>query len=521
MKFFARSLVFLSVVAASGLFIYGQTPKETPTRNPETNPRKQKVESNRALIDWADLDVGPIITDAEKKAYKLLKTDAEREKYIDEFWNRRDPNPDTVENEYREEYYERLEYANEHFSSGIPGWKTDRGRMYIRWGKPDEIESHPSGGSYNEPGYSDAITTYPFEIWFYRHLDGPGNGVEIEFVDPTGTGEYRISRDPEEKNAFATVTGPRPAPLYQRQQDSALERNILISTLETPPRVKFPELERIVSSDTPVLDKNPLDFNVRVDYFRQSENSVLAAFTVQTDNKDLKFTANGDLNTATVNIFGRITAVTNRRSGIFEDSVTTDATSEQLSQLKAGQSAYQKLIALAPGVYKVDVVVRDVGTGNTGLRTIGFTVPRYDNAKLSTSTIVLATTLRPTTIADVGGRFVIGSHKVMPNVSGVFKKGQDVGVYLQVYNAGIDQTTLRPSIDVDYILRKDGKEISRTREDWSGLSDSSQRLTLAHMSPTTGLAAGEYEITVSIRDRVGTQSGTQAVENKAKFTVTN
>ena len=509
----------------SGLFVVlvfmvfsisAQPPQKQPT-DPSTNPRKQKVESNRALIDWADLDVGPIITDTEKKAYKLLKTNAEREKFIEDFWNRRDPNPDTAENEYREEYYERIEYANEHFSSGVPGWKTDRGRMYVRWGKPDEVESHPSGGSYNEPGYSDAITTFPFEIWFYRHLDGPGDGVEIEFVDPTGTGEYRISRDAEDKNAFATVTGPRAAPLFQRQQDSALEKNILISTLETPPRIRFPDLDRIAGSDTPVIDKNPLDFNVRVDYFRQSENSVLAAFTVQTENNDLKFAANGGLNTATVNIFGRITAVSNRRSGIFEDSVTTDATDEELAKLKAGQSAYQKLIALQPGIYKVDVVVRDVATGNTGVRTIGFSVPRYDNTKLSTSTLVLASSLRRTTNADIGGRFVVGNYKVMPNVSAVYKKGQDVGVYMQVYNAQIDQTTLRPAINVDYILRKDGKEISRTSEDWSGLSDSGQRLTLAHIVSTTGLAAGDYEIAVSVRDSVGTQT----VENQAKFTVTN
>ena len=152
------------------------------------------------------------------------------------------------------------------------------------------------------------------------------------------------------------------------------------------------------------------------------------------------------------------------------------------------------------------------------MRSLGFTIPRYDNAKLSASTMVLASTLRRTTSTDIGGRFVVGGYKVMPNVSGIYKKGQDVGVYLQVYNAGIDQTTLRPSIDVDYILRKDGKEISRAREDWSGLSDSGQRLTLAHMISTARLATGDYEIIVSIRDGVGAQA---SIETQAKFTVVN
>jgi len=436
------------------------------------------------------------------------------------FWQRRDPTPDTEENEFREEHYERIAYANEHFSSGIPGWKSDRGRIYIRWGKPDEIESRPSGGSYDRPSYegNGTITAYPFETWFYRHLDGVGDGIEVEFVDPTGTGEYRIARDANEKNAMANVTGPGnsvdPA-MFQRAQDSPLARAELIANLETPPRVKFTELERVAGGDSGVLDKNPLEFGLRVDLFRQSDDRVVAAFTIQTENKDLKFdTANG-LETAQINIFGRITSVANRRSGAFEDSVTTSTTSKELAEMRAGRSIYQKLIALPPGIYKVDAVVRDVNTGNTGVVRQSFTVPRYDSAKLSTSTLVLASSLRATSENDIGKMFVVGKNKVVPNVTGSFKKGQTVGVYLQVYNAGIDQTTLRPSIDVDYIVLKDGKELSRVREDWTGLSDSSQRLTLARQIPTTNLAAGDYEMVVSIRDRVSPQ----AIENRAKFSV--
>ena len=158
---------------------------------------------------WLENDVPYIITDEEKKAFKALPTDEERENFIEKFWRRRDPNPDTEENEFREEYYERIAYANEHFTSGIPGWKSDRGRVYIAWGKPDSIESHPSGGQYNRPSYEGGgdTTTYPFEIWFYRHLDNVGDGLEIEFVDPTSTGEYRLARDANEKDALKNVPG--------------------------------------------------------------------------------------------------------------------------------------------------------------------------------------------------------------------------------------------------------------------------------------------------------------------------
>ena len=110
---------------------------------------------------------------------------------------------------------------------------------------------------------------------------------------------------------------------------------------------------------------------------------------------------------------------------------------------------------------------------------------------------------------------MIGDTKVIPNLDGIFVHGQDVGIYLQVYNAGIDQTTLRPTVDVTYILMKGGKEVMRQVEDWSGLSDSGQRLTLARLLGTTAMPPGEYEIRVEIKDRVNGP----VVENKSKFTI--
>ncbi|MBK6722864.1 MAG: hypothetical protein IPG58_06160 [Acidobacteria bacterium] len=162
------------------------------------------------------------------------------------------------------------------------------------------------------------------------------------------------------------------------------------------------------------------------------------------------------------------------------------------------------------------MVVRDVKSGNKGIVNLGFVVPRYDEKKLSTSSMVLASKLRSTTASDIGQSFVIGNAKVIPNLSGVYKQGQEVGLYMQVYNAQVDQTTLRPAVDVDYILSKDGKELLKQREDWTGLSDSGQRLTLARLLPTDVMPTGDYEIKVMIKDRVGGQ----IIENKGKFTIT-
>jgi hypothetical protein len=200
---------------------------------------------------------------------------------------------------------------------------------------------------------------------------------------------------------------------------------------------------------------------------------------------------------------------------VFEDPVITTATAEELSDAKGRKSAYQKAVALAPGTYKIDVIVRDVTSGATGVRHIALPVPKYDPQKLSTSTLVLAAKLENLVDQPAVGQFVIGQNKVIPNVAGIYRRGEPVGVYLQVYNAGIDQTTLRPSVDVEYALLKDGKEVGKQAEDWRGMSDSGQRLTLARMIDTRQLAPGDYELSVRIRDRV---SG-QALTPNAKFTV--
>jgi GWxTD domain-containing protein len=534
-KLFQKTIVF------SAIFLLGVSGLFAQTTDVSEKARKTEKERERIYKDWLSKDVRYIITPEEKKAFKILKTDEERENFIENFWRRRDPNPDTEENEYREEYYERIAYANENFTSGKPGWMTDRGRIYIAWGKPDSIESRPMGGAYDRPAYEGGgtTTTYPFEIWFYRNIDDIGTGIEIEFVDPTGTGEYRIATNANEKDALLFVPGAglttaeslglarksdRIAGIntndyrtYGREQDSPFRRLEIRNALQRPPTVKFGDLQSTLFEDSPLIDNNPLDFDLQVDFFRQSDNRVITTFTLQTDNKELVFADVGGIPTARMNIFGRITAVTNKRAGIFEDSVITTSTSSDLADAKKRKSVYQNAEVLEPGTYKVQVVVRDVESGNKGIRSIGFTVPRYDNEKLFTSTLILASKLRSTTDNDIGGRFVIGNAKVIPNLSGVFQQGEEVGIYLQVYNAKIDQTTLRPGVDVEYILMKNGKQMMAQKEDWSGLSDSGQRLTLARLLPTAQLAPGEYEIKIKIKDNVGDE--VRQIEPSAKFKI--
>ncbi len=531
-KAIIRLALFSLVLASVKPLGFAQDPGKI--QDPMDKPRNVKPELKKAYKEWLEKDVAYVITDEERKAFKKLATDDERERFIEEFWRRRDPDPDTDENEFKEEYYERIAYANEHFASGIPGWKSDRGRIWIMYGKPDERETRPMGGQYDRAPYEGggSTNTYPFEKWFYRYLPGVGSGIEIEFVDPTGSGEYRIARNPDEKDALLMVPGAgltlseqlglsekadRISGLsghnYQRQQDSPFARLQLLADLSRPPQIKFNDLAS--SINTPTIEDNPLNFEVRVDFFRQSDERVMTAITIQVDNKDLVFQDSGGLQQARINIFGRITSVAGRRAGIFEDPVITTATTQELSEAKDRKSAYQKAVALAPGNYKVDVIVRDVASGATGIRHIALPVPKYDPQKLSTSTLVLAAKLESLNDQPAVGQFVIGQTKVVPNVSGIYRRGDQVGIYMQVYNAGIDQTTLRPSVDVEYALLKGGKEVGKQAEDWRGLSDSGQRLTLNRMIDTRQLAPGEYELAIRIRDRVSGQS----LSPSAKFTL--
>jgi hypothetical protein len=303
---------------------------------------------------------------------------------------------------------------------------------------------------------------------------------------------------------------------YQREQDSPFARLQLLADLSRAPAVKYADEEgKLTSTGSGKIEDSPLDFDMRIDYFRQSDERVITAFTIQTQNKDLQFVDSGGVQTARMNIFGRIITVAGRRGPVFEDPVITTATVAELTEAKDRKSAYQKAIALAPGTYKVDVIVRDVNSGAQQVKHMGFTVPKYLPNQLSTSTMILAAKLQTLGDQPSIGQFTIGQFKVIPNVSGVYKRGEPVGVYMQIYNAGVDQATLRPAVDVDYVLLKDGKEVGKTPENWQGMSDSGQRLTLARLIDTRQLGPGGYELAIKINDRV---SG-QKLSPTSKFTI--
>jgi GWxTD domain-containing protein len=546
---FKRSIaVFLGLTIAFGSAGLALAQEKDKGKVKDPNEKKKRDELKSVYKRWLDEDVNYIITDEERKAFKTLKTDEERDQFIEQFWLRRDPDPDTNENEYKDQYYERIQYANEKYASGIPGWKTDRGRIYIMFGKPDEIESHPAGGPYERPSYEGggSTSTYPFEIWWYRYIEGIGSDIEIEFVDPSGSGEYRIARSPDEKDALLYVPnaglnlaeslglsskadrvgvgnfyGSGGRSLFgTRAKDNQFERLSLLSELQKPPAIKFPDLQ--VKADLPEIASDILPFSVRTDFMRISGESVVTSFTMQFDHADMSFKNVGGIYSGSVNIYARLTGLSGRRAGSFEDVVQTARYTEQ--QLPAGQtqrSIYQKNVVLPPGRYKIDVVARDVTSGKTGILHHSFEVPRYQEKQLATSTLILAASIEPLDSKTTSGMFVLGRYKVKPYVSGVYKPGQNLALFLQVYDAEMDQATLQPALKVEYIIMKDGQQVMYALEDGksqAGIVDlKGQQLTVARGIPIKDKLAepGTYTVIVKITDLVSQK----VVTPQAQYTV--
>ncbi len=508
----------------------------SPTRERNAKPDKQERRRLKALQKemespykkWLEEEVPYIISVEEKSAFNKLSTDEEREQFVEQFWERRNPDPGRAENEFKEEYYRRIAYANEHYSSGVPGWKTDRGRIYIMYGPPDEIDPHPSGGTYNRPPEEGGGTTatYPFEQWRYRYIENIGTDVVLEFVDPSMSGEYHLAYDPGEKDALSHVPGigltqleamnmaskgdrftnPDGTTLGQalgirEDEFSRLDRYYRIFKA---PEVTYKDLRAVVTSR---ISAQFLPFDVREDFIRVTEESVLVPITMQVANKDLGFLNKNGVMHAGLDIFGQIISLGGKVVSSFQDSVALDIPQGEFQRLLALTSAYQRSIPLRPGLYKLTVVVRDTQSGRAGSMELGTRVPRYLDDQLSNSSLILADVVQPLPTKQVGsGPFVIGGMKVRPSVTRVFTRNQSLGVYMQVYNLGIDPTTNRPSAEVHYEIVKEGKTIVSMDQETGQMANVSQQITLAKTLPLKSLEPGKYTVAIRVRDNVRKQT---------------
>lgn len=522
------AVILGSLTAAS---LHAAPPKEQTSKEEKQRQKAIQKEMESAYKKWLSDEVPYIITDEERGAFKKFSTDDEREQFIEQFWERRNPNPGSPENEFKEEYYRRIAYANERYASGIPGWRTDRGRIYIMYGPPDEIESHPSGGSYERP-YDEGggeTATYPFEQWRYRYIDGMGTNIILEFVDTTMTGEFHLTMDPGEKDALQHVPGvgltmyeamgmASKSDRYKRSDFSTagdpmggnpesmneFTRLDLYARIFKPPAVKFKDMKAVVSSR---LTAQLLPFDVHTDFLRITEESVLTPVTIQVANRDLQFENKQGVMHAALDIFGQITTLGGRIASTFEDAVLLDVPENDFQRYMDHKSVYQKVLPLRPGRYKLSVVVKDDLTGRMGSIEIGIQVPRFSEEQLANSSLILADLIQPLPTAQVGsGPFVIGGTKVRPSVNQQFTRDQDLGIYMQVYNLGLDPQTHQPSADIHYEIVKDGKALLDQTEQAAKVGNASQQITLQKTLPLRSLQPGKYTVQIKVTDNVKKQT---------------
>jgi GWxTD domain-containing protein len=458
--------------------------------------RRASNELESAYRTWIEQDVAYIISDEERQAFHRLSNDDERDQFIEQFWLRRDPTPDTAENEFKEEHYRRIAYANERFASGIPGWRTDRGMIYVKYGPPDEIDPHPSGGSYQRPIEQGGGTSvvYPFETWRYRYIDGIGTSVVMDFVDTTMTGEYRLTTDPQEKDALQHVPGYVP-PNLQMGPDQ-FDRQELLAKIQKPPHIKFPDLEAAVTS---FARYNTLPIQVRTDFIPVTPTSILTNITIQLDRKDLQFHETDGVAKATVNLYARITTVSRRNVNVFEDAISVEGTS--------GPALYQKSTPLAPGKYRLSLAARDVIGGNTATYEAAIDVPPFPEDQLAASSLILADLMERVPTRDIGtGQFVIGDMKVRPRVTETFTTAEKLGVYIQFHHL------TGGSIEYQLTKNASNESIIAYTED---ITVPTTQLTIEKWLPLGNFAPGAYTLRLVVTDKTRNQTITPS----ASFTI--
>jgi len=523
--------------------------RQIPEKQRKANAKALRQELSKTYRKWLDEDVRWIISDEEKSAFMQLSNDEERDQFIEAFWQRRDPTPDTEENEFKEEHYRRIAYANEHYAAGIPGWKTDRGRMYIVFGPADEIESHPSGGSYERPMDEGGgqTSTFPFEQWRYRYLEGIGQEVIIEFVDTCMCGDYHITMDRSEKDALKYTPNAGltlyeemgmaskasrftnggieqlgQSPFSNNLQTKEFDRLEQFAKLQAAPAVKFKDLEEVVRHKITV---NLMPFDVRADFVKVTSDTVLVPVTIQIKNRDVTFQNKDGVERGTVNIFGRVTTLTGKIVQTFEDTVQVDVPVELLPKTAENSSVYWKALPLriSQNRYRLDVVVKDVNGDRTGSWSHAIQIPDFSEDKLSSSTLIIADQMEPVATKNVGtGNFVIGTTKVRPRVAPSdgkpisFKRNQKLNFWMQVYNLSVDEKTHKPSATIEYnVTDANHKAVIHTVESTDTMGNVGDQVTLQKTLSAANLPPGLYKIEIKVNDNLSKQS----VDPTATFAV--
>jgi 5-hydroxyisourate hydrolase-like protein (transthyretin family) len=392
-------------------------------------------------------------------------------------------------------------------------------------------------------------STFPFEDWRYRYLEGIGQEVIIEFVDSCMCGDFHMTLDRSEKDALKYTPNAGltqyeemgmsskadrfsgggleqlgAGPMSANNASKEFDRLEQYAKLQAPPPVKYKDLEEIVNTK---IITNLMPFDVRTDFVKVTGDTVLVPITIQMKYRDITFANKDGVQRGTVNIFGRITTLTGRVVQTFEDPAQIDVPAELLPKMAENSSVYWKAVPLRPGRYKIDIAVKDVNGDRKGVWSRGIQVPEYSDDKLSTSSLIVADVMEPVPTKDVStGSFVIGLNKVRPRVPpadgkpALFKRSRDqkVNFWVQVYNLTVDGKTHKPSATFEYAIVNvaTNKSVVQKTESTDTMGNVGEQVTLQKSIAAANLQPGVYRIDIKVNDNVSKQtidpSATFAVE---------
>jgi GWxTD domain-containing protein len=349
-----RTLILLAVAFFSEFVAPSITRAQVQSTNQQGTLDVEESDLVRWLSplhrDWLTEDVTYIITKEERWGFLQLTNDADRDLFIEQFWQRRNPDPESQENTFKAEHYRRIAYSNERFSTEtVAGWKTDRGRIYIEWGQPDEIQ----------PGLLEATGAH--QTWRYRYLEGIGENVELEFVDPRCKGDYVLALPTAERDSLFQVEDP--VNFTSTGYFGYIRRSLDVNQEGSPEFVtRFGELEAVAASR---LSRNDIDFSYHFATVPVTSFTTLIPITIEVPSFESRRQANETDLPTRLNFFCRISNADGRIVETLEDTIP-QAVTDSTRQDSTGAYLLQKTVPLRPGLYDVAIVLRNPESGNVG-----------------------------------------------------------------------------------------------------------------------------------------------------------
>jgi hypothetical protein len=311
-------------------------------------------------------------------------------------------------------------------------------------------------------------------------------------------------------------------PFNRTNQTKQFDRMETFAKLNRAPDIKFRDLQNEIVSHRFI--RNPLPFDVQVDFVKLTSDTVLVPITLQVPLKGLTFANKDGVQRAVVNVYGQLTKLSGQIVQTFEETLHRDIPAELLEKEINNVSLYWKALPMRPGLYRLDVVIKDVNGDKTGIFSKSYTVPDYGDEKLSSSTLILADRMEPVPSREVGtGSFVIGTNKVIPKVQPsdgkppAFKQKDKINFWMQVYNLGLDQKTNKPSATVEYqvVNTVTNQHVLDFTETTAQMGNIGEQVTLGKSLQLGQLDPGVYQVTIKVNDQISKQT----ISPTAKFAV--